>query len=211
MTISLPKSTEYWKPPGRATRGEANVEHIFVEVGRALSTWETTELVYSHLFSVFVGGMHGPNRAAQAAYGSIVSHGGRADALEQASRMFFGFPPHPKAKEFEPDWAELLKHFRDAAKVRNYIAHGMIHGYEVDGVPKGVFLEPPVYNTSKTDWLKTEMHEGTGTMHWRAKYRFVSSHIREYQQKFHALKREADRYYLDLMNATGGFEKLLPK
>lgn len=200
--INLPAHDIYWKNPPRKEKGDARESKLFLVAGRALSKWETVEFVFSKLFGVFVGGNAvQANQTAEAAYGAIASHGGRIDVLEQAAAVFFMF--NNSAKEERADCKTLLNHFQSAATIRNYIAHGNVVKYFVDGINRGWFLEPASYNSLKTSKTKTEILEGTKALALKAKYRYVSGDISEFTKKFTAFQLAAWDYYMALFVKFG--------
>jgi hypothetical protein len=131
---------------------------------------------------------------AEAAYGAIITSNGRQAALREAATMFFVLN-HEFADE-QQDFDVLLKHFSAAATLRNNVAHGCLIHYQVDDRDCGHFLEPPWYNSLKSNKTKMELNEATGTQHWAVKYRYVSADIAAFRDKFRQLRNATQDFYL---------------
>ena len=203
--IDLPAPGEYWRDPKRATIGDTDPDTIFVEVGKAISTWEIIEFYFSEVFGLFVGGKAiGPIQAtAKAAYGSISTNRGRREAIVEAAKVFFAshLDESPSAKA---DFDVLVKHFESSSRIRNNIAHGAVVGYKVNERDCGHFLQPPKYSRH-TDSMKYVIHEGTGTPHPAVKYRYVSGDILAFRQKFDRLQASVRDFYIALYQRLNPF------
>jgi hypothetical protein len=192
--INLPAPSDYWTRPPKSPKGEPDAKLIFHAVGEALTEWEIVELSFAHLFTVLI---ESPSYAAIRAYGSIISPGGRRDALRAASDVFFR--GHNMPADEMADFDTLMNHVSLAVSRRNDIAHAMACLYDDGNELLGVFLVPPDYSTKKTDPFGNEFSSGFIAVD----YRYVSRDINSFCLKFRALKDATYQYTLRLDQTYG--------
>src|SRR5258708_29312166 len=116
----LPKPGELWKRPDTRKHGDATAEPIFTAVGQALTQWEAAESAYAFIFSQFMFG--GQMHSAERVYGSIISAGGRRDALTTVAEVFFHW--HKVSDADRSDFKALISHHKKATVLRHDISHG---------------------------------------------------------------------------------------
>ncbi len=193
----LPPTHEYWERPPSKDAGDPNTDNLYMMVGRCLSRWEKIEEEFADLFETFVAvGSH----AAKRAYGSIVSAGGRRDALKAAAEVFFY--KHPAIPQIEQKrFKALLDHFAVASGKRNEIAHGIVENFTIHVGPRqagGCFLFPAGYNSNKT---KAFREAGDIENLWSfvpGKYRYIAADLSYFYVRFAALDQATDEYTVDL-------------
>jgi hypothetical protein len=136
---------KFWDRPSRLTEGDETADTIFLAVGKALTAWETSEMMFALLFSVLI---ETKTPAASRVYGGLVSATAKRDALQSAGEIFFKQPKMPS--ELGVFFADLLKNYQAAASLRNDIAHGMTlqTNTEAHGCT-GFFLIPTPTNSRK--------------------------------------------------------------
>lgn len=187
MTISKWEHTALIQPAPNH-RGAATPEEIYVEVGRALHSWEHAESALARLFQVFC---ESQSVAACRAYGVIEGPFVRAQTLQLAAETFFSVPS--RADELDKaDLKALRTAYSDASRYRNNIAHGMTVGFRLreDGAFLGYFLTPPSYASKKVGNLNT-----SGSLPWFLTYNYyyTASNIMHYTNRFEEILKEAVR------------------
>lgn len=180
--------SDFFDAPTTRNKGDASPQAIHLAVGEALDVWEQVEQTFAGLFYTFCDGSH----AAVRAYGSIMSGGGRGEALDAASVIYFA------ARDNDSDDRSCLSHllnkFKSAGGLRNKIAHGTVIRFEVDTRRFGVFLVPPGYNTGKTHAFRPAGTEADPLAWTGTKYRYTSEDIREMRNRFMTLGEKSGAY-----------------
>ena len=121
-TKDLPAPGTLWARPKPADKGSASADEIYLAVGKTLSVWESVEEAFAQILCAFIH--TNPMNAAARVYGSIISPGGRRDALNAAAEPFFHW--HNVKPEHRAEYAALMKHFQPAIGRRNDVAHGVV-------------------------------------------------------------------------------------
>lgn len=186
----------FWNRPTPAKIGESDPNKIFLQVGIALTTWEGVEENFCGLLDVFSGIR---SVALPRIYGAIVSSNARSEAMSAAAEVFFEkFGDKPSSDTY----ALLIKHYKDALTRRNEIAHGRVISFTSNDKRYGHFLIAPIYWTKKTKSLTTfskqrmEKKNGIGGLDGiNSEYRYVSSDIAIYTNKFRELNHWIADYY----------------
>jgi hypothetical protein len=151
MESSVPQESSYefpdlasWKLPPILPVGDPDRDVLYHAVGYALSSWEALEWTLATLYSELLGAH---NYAAERSYGLITTASVRANILGEV----LDIAAH---EEQTKDWAdlpvarELLRHYRDASVMRNYIAHGLVSTIAgADGRGHTSYVVPAGYNT----------------------------------------------------------------
>ncbi|MER9883901.1 hypothetical protein [Mesorhizobium sp. M0118] len=185
MTIGKWENTEFIKP-SPSHRGEDSPEAIYVEVGRALGSWEHMESAFARMFQVFC---ESRSLAACRAYGMIESSFTKHQALRQATDTFFA-----KHKPFDTvnsnDTKAILSAYQSAFQIRNNIAHGITTGYNLseDRSHSGYFLCPPSYASKKV-----KLHELSVVYLEGANYFYTAADLKFYSNRFVDILNEAVR------------------
>lgn len=187
----LPKPGEYWKRPATSEKGDADVGMVYLAVGYALTTWEHTEYGYA---SVFKHLMEGVGSQAERVYGSIMSPGGRRDALVKAAEIFF-YMKDATTEDDKNDFKSLINHHKEATARRNDIAHGMVIGIN----DLGYYLLPAMYNSSKNKDVRVIGREFRAIgkkpgIFDRHDYSYTANDIHEFAKKFYDLGRAVDNF-----------------
>ncbi len=182
----LPAPGEFWKAPEPKPRGDADVREIYASVGQFLTTWEQLEHIFSFLFQRFVEGSH----AATLAYGSIISNGGRRDALLAAADGYF-IMERPARDDLRSRIKKLIGHFQNACCRRNEIAHGTAVRIEHDGEPLGHFVVPPWYNSRKREAIPKPSPDPLSI---HGDYRYTSADIQELISRLNTFSAATHEY-----------------
>lgn len=193
----LPPVHEYWERPPSKTQGDSDADNLYTMVGRCLSRWEQIEEQFADVFEAFVAvGSH----AARRAYGSIISAGGRREALEAAAEVFFhNRITIPKIEEER--FKTLLKHFAVASGRRNDIAHGIVHDWTIDAGGgrrvRGCFLFPAGYSSKKTVAFAEPDFENLWSF-VPGKYRYTAKDLSDFYVRFAELDLATEEYIVML-------------
>ena len=181
---TLPPLHGHWDRPPPPEAGDPNADILYQAIGAALTWWEGIEENFARLFSLFTEDKTG---AAIRAYGSIASHSGRMEALNNASEIYLTEREIPKE---QADFFDLLmKHFKKAASIRNEIAHGKVMGFNMGGKDSGFFLMPAMYNSRKISAYMDFSKPIDGFAIYRANYRYTSEVVNGFFRKFQELER----------------------
>jgi hypothetical protein len=135
-----------WDVPEWQPIGDANIDTIYMAVGKTLSSWELAEEAVARLFGIFTSSTHQYPEMAPAirAYGSVVSSKGRADMVLAAGKSFFYRYTGANACPIEHKFSPLINEFSNWGARRNDVAHG-----KAEHTPGGYYLFPGLYNTKK--------------------------------------------------------------
>jgi hypothetical protein len=116
-----------WSVRPRAKRGDDTPDAIFVQVGRALTLWETLESRMAELFDALVS-VPPSNRAAFSAFISVKSSSARTELIQAAFNraMQDDDPAHSEV-------AYAIEAFRNFGARRNEIAHGRVYNLAEHG------------------------------------------------------------------------------
>ena len=192
----------FWARPLKSKAGLPDPKIIYLGVGHALSNWEHVETSMSMLFSVFVDSF---STASSRAYGSIFGSRGKADAIEEAGKVFFAVRrslADQKNREFIAQvdlfrsyFEVLLQNYRKASSRRNDIAHGMAYDLSehLDSKQRAWFLISPMYQASHRGdiWvaddakLRRSKHMGIGAAEAR---RYFISMVRKNSEYIYGVK-----------------------
>lgn len=177
----LPNPNLYWARPEPRTVGDADPDSIYLAVGKCLSTWESLEQLFAHLYGLFIGT---ESTAAMRAFGCIVSAGGRRDAIREAGQVFFF--ERAVSSELVSRLPKLLDHFGNAAGKRNDIGHGLVNTLPKRFNADGYFLMPPEYVSNRNKFIvrmpaEDLIHIVPELLHHV--YRYVSTDIYEFESK----------------------------
>lgn len=184
MTISPWEPTKFVLP-SPSHKGELTPEIVYVEIGRALHTWEHAESALARLFQVLC---ESRSIAPCRAYGTIESPYQKVQVLRHAAEAFFGRRDILSDQD-HTDAKALFTAYSSASEYRNNIAHGMTIGhYLSDGTHSGYFLCPPSYSTKKVKRHKTSELYLSG-----AKYFYKAEDVLHYSRRFQEVLVEVVR------------------
>lgn len=189
----------FWDRPTPATMGEDDPNKIFLAVGGALTTWEGVEESFCSLLAILVGSK---SPSLPRIYGTMISSSARIEAIKAAGEVLFDLHPDTAAKE---KFELLIKHFQKAATARNEIAHGRVCKFTLNGTHYKYFLVAPGYLTRKTEpttaFFRPDVQEKYAVDNLagiNSTYRYISSDIAHYNEKFKTLSDWAADYYFVL-------------
>lgn len=151
-----------WDVSPRRDKGDDNEDAIYLEVGRALSHWESLESAMAEFFDTLVSSQPS-NRAAYSAFISVVSSSARTQLLEAAFLRAI--------KQDDPIYApcqDLIMQFGKFGARRNEIAHGIVYNLG----ESGMMLGPN--NIMKHKW--TDLGQ--------AKFQYTAADIQHYRSQF---------------------------
>jgi hypothetical protein len=193
----------YWDRQTPSERGDPNGDIIAQAVGYALSSWESADQALAHLFIQLTEcTTTNTFSAIRRAYGSIESNSGRRNAVTAAAEVYFG--QHWQDKLVRQPFTDIINAVQWASKRRDDVAHGVIFSsITVDDTHYGAFLLPPEYNTGRTFAYIGDSADPLRIM--RAKYRYTSANIREWQSKFSELAEAILIYTASLRGEEGRF------
>jgi hypothetical protein len=194
-----PKRVNPWDVRARANQGDTLPSATFEAVGRALSSWESFEEMFSYIFSTLVGTAPHDIRALRA-YGSILTFKGRAEMISAACEAFFF--ENPQA-ELEAEINAIVKAAVNFSSRRNEIAHGKLHALyvpgDVIGTPEigmirpsklwGFSIIPPSYATNKRT-----LGEGETLLSgpvFEPDYAYAAEDLNYYEKQFTGLEKQA--------------------
>lgn len=192
---------KYWARPNPPShQGDPNAAPIYFAVGEALSNWESLEGALCTLFVMVTGASESPrvNSALRRAYGAIGFNSGRRNAIALAAEVYFG--PHWTAAKVELN--RLLHHVEQASLRRDDIAHGYVCGFKTGDTDHGCFLIPPEYNARMTFAFMQPPRDTFSIA--RAKYRFTSANIKQYNARFHELSIKILNYLVKIKKDADG-------
>ena len=130
--------------------GDCSADAIYVEVGRALTQWETLESelanIYAHLLADGSGARF---LAAGSAFGQISGSMNRQEMLKSVIAIVFSSPPMDALEEIKAEISVLLNDVRNYTGRRNAIAHGVVIELSVNNGARASFLAPAWYMTRK--------------------------------------------------------------
>ena len=177
----LPSPNEFWARPNLRMTGDSDADSIYLAVGKSLSTWESLEQLFAHLYGIFIGT---ESAAALRAFGCITSAGGRRDAIRESGAVFF----FEKAisKDISGKLQKLLDHFGNAAGKRNDIGHGIVGRLPQQYKADGFFLMPPEYVSNRNKFLVTVQADELINIRpelLHHVYRYISADIYEFERK----------------------------
>ena len=191
--------SNFWDRPKVKARliGDVSEAPLYLAVGAALTTWEITEEIFAHLFSIFsqAGGPvtdMSSMLAVTRVFGAIENTNGRLAAFEAVAEVYFGEYWHfPEVKK---PVQRLINEIKFASWRRNDIAHGkvirlQVHGEEGENSVRhlGCLLVAPTYMTGRTS-LFADFSEEDKFAFTKSLYRFNSNDILSYKNKFEALR-----------------------
>lgn len=128
---SLPRG--YWSPPGRSRvqrSGDQTPERIYTAVGCALTQWEGVEEAVQTLLKAFAKRNSMPvTDPLLVIFGSIENSTGRLAAVRNLGQVYFHETKSPK--ELRDPFNRLDEHLRNAARIRNDLAHGRVVHFSI--------------------------------------------------------------------------------
>jgi len=170
--------------------GDWSADAIYVEVGRALTQWETLESelanIYAHLLA---DGFDARFLAAGSAFGEISGSKNRLDMLKRVIGVVFSSPPMEALVEIQTEISDLLKDVQNYAGRRNAIAHGVVIDLSVSNGLRANFLVPAWYLTRK-------QHAPSS---FSPKFKFNSKTLASSTLRFIELRRRATDIHLKLL------------
>lgn len=182
-----------WEDLPSESRGESGADAIYVEVGRALSTWEQLESVLAIVFSKLCDGRRGESLplAAGRVYGYVTAGQMRMQMLLEVAEIYSVFVN----RDFDlKGLLKLSKHYSKAARSRNNIAHGLVTQWtSADGGNLGFFLGPSMYlskgNIRVDKWRSSEQAESRPVSPaW--KYCYTAKDITHFRVRYEALSAQ---------------------
>lgn len=151
-----------WDVRPRQQKGDDTPEAIYLQVGAALTAWETLESLVAELFDAIVAAQPS-NRAAFSAFSAVKSASARTELIEAAAAM--AVPPSDPAHK---DVGSAIEAFGKFGARRNEIAHGRVYNLG----EHGFYLAPN--NIMRHKWTP----EGA------AKYQYTAGDIAHYVDQF---------------------------
>ena len=140
----LPSAGLYWKRERPSPVGALTRDEIFLEVGRALSAWESIEekcgRIFFQLTRWFLCG-------EEQKYVHVQTTRLRRDLLGDAGGVYFELCP--AAAGLASPFRTLLDHYSGGAARRNEIAHGVVSPPAEETGEFGYFLVPGETNSVK--------------------------------------------------------------
>lgn len=204
---TLTKPHELWARPPVRLLGDADADPLFLSIGKALTVWESVEQLFALLFAYFLN--TNSRGGAMRAFGSIISAGGRRDALTQAGLVFMsewvGITDDDRRR-----FSELMKHFGNAAGRRNDIGHGIVtelpKGFQKNA--PGYFLVPPDYATNKNKRItESDINNVIETQDLMPLlthvYRYTKDDVMLLTERFALLHEATEEYAIDLGKRIG--------
>ncbi len=159
-----------WDVRPKKGQGDSEPEPILLQVGAALSAWESQESVMADVFDALVA-TQPSNRAAFAAFAAVRSASARHELVSAAAARAL-----PDGDPAQADVAELVMAFGRFGARRNEIAHGRVYNLGKYGYQLGP------NNVMPTRWDK----------HGSAKYQYCSGDIAYYADQFAQLAKNAE-------------------
>jgi hypothetical protein len=218
-------TSEYWARPQPRDHGDPNRTLIYQAVGSALNSWERLEEAIFYLCTVLSDTRDArAHHAIAEIFGSIESSGGRRNALERLSLIYF-YPHHEDSRIKKP-LRDLLDTVSNASRRRDDIAHGVttefmsIQAGGVDHGSKGCFLVPAVYISSRNiprlhyfDKAIEYTPEGPSDFPilLRGVYRYTSDDIKVFEEKFRELMMKVLEFCGQLIKVDGVIPALRDK
>lgn len=154
-----------WDVRPKQPRGDHTPDAIYLQVGAALTAWETLESLCAELFDAIVAAQPS-NRAAFSAFSTVKSASARTELIEAAAAR--AVPPSDPA---HTEVAAVISAFGKLGGRRNEIAHGSVYDLE----DHGFYLAPN--NIMRHKWSP----DGA------AKYQYTAADISHYVAEFVAL------------------------
>lgn len=184
----------YDRPKHLLTIGDANADHIYTAVGKALNQFEKLEQRLANLFVALCEGRLDSASPIRRAYGAIENSTLRRAAIEHAAEVHFG--QAWEVDKIRKSFLRLLECVSFASRRRDDIAHGIVQHIRVDSTDYGSFLFPPYYNSARTSPYVL----GDGPPNFGlSDFRYTSAQINEFERRFGQLKTVA-RDWLPLMS-----------
>lgn len=201
MALSAPPSTKgvsdldslKWEDLPPKDKGETHADTVFVEVGRALSTWESLESVFAMVFAQLSEGSRGDGlpTAAGRVYGFVTAGQMRMHMLLEVAEIYSVY----LNRDFDLKHLQrITKHYTNAARSRNNIAHGLVTNWtSSEGADLGYFLGPALYltkgNIRVDKWSSSEQGESRPVSPaW--KYCYTSADIAHFRLQYEALQTQ---------------------
>lgn len=218
MALSAPSHTEgvsdldslKWEDLPPKDRGESHADAVFVEVGRALSTWEILESVFAMVFSQLSEGSRGDGlpHAAGRVYGFVTAGQMRMQMLLEVAEIYTVYVN----RDFDlKHLQKVMKHYTSAARSRNNIAHGLVTNWtSSDGAGLGYFLGPSLYLTKGNIRVDKWSSSGKGESRpvspaW--KYCYTGADIAHFRGQYEVLQTQVQLVLNSLIKWRG--EELL--
>ena len=170
--------------------GDSSADTIYIEIGRALTQWETLESelasIYAHLLA---DGFDARFLAAASAFGEISGSSNRLEMLRRVVAVVFSSPPMDALEEIQAEISDLLKDVQNYARRRNAIAHGVVIDLSINNGPSASFLVPAGYMARKQH----------SPMSFSPKFMFNSSTVASSMFRFIELRRRATDIHVKLL------------
>jgi hypothetical protein len=183
--------TQPWAAPPKPAKGDWSDAALYESIGRALSAWESFEVLFAQLFAAFLS----PTTyylPIERAYGSILTFRGRSGMVAAAGAAYFLAEPEDEIEK--ADQRSELKHIINLSDKysgrRNEIAHGMVGEYSApDGPVRGLALLPPPYAERKNT-LHTELDARINPYHRLTSpaYAYTTAEINYFAERFRELR-----------------------
>jgi hypothetical protein len=147
-SLEAPNPPSIWVRPNLPERGDHDKKDIWAAVGAAMSAWGEYETELGRLFAIFMAGDF-PSPQAKRAFGAIRGFEGRKELLRAAYEAFFAY--HGRHIDNPEAFKEILKQAKNAVKIRNDIAHGIVMPFTSKGKtePNGFCLVPPYHDKNR--------------------------------------------------------------
>ena len=153
-----------WDVRSQPSKGDSSFEPIFLQVGRALSAWETAESALAELFDVLVAAQPS-NRAAFASFAAVKSSSARGELLAAAFARAMD-----QSDPAYDDTAAIIDQFGRYSARRNELAHGRVYNLGEHGFQLG-----------PNNIMPHKWKDGV------AKYQYASEDVAHYATRFEVL------------------------
>lgn len=185
IPITLSKIDSFWRFP-LSSVGDDNTDTIFLEVGRLANNFECLENSLCAIYASIVG--TGADSAMRL-FGHLLS----SSKIVPLKDAFYSFiASNPEACNVQ-DFKTLMNHYSKAAKLRNYVIHGVCTKLSLNGEDVGYFLCPSWF-TSETNFsyaneehVKEMESRNDPLAPFTHRYRFNSTAINEISTKITAI------------------------
>lgn len=195
---SIPEVGDAWKAPSSREQGSPTDDEVYHSVGRALTAWENTEFAFATIFGLLSESRTG---AAARAYGTLQGPMPRIQMLREAGNVYKA--SNAGWGRFE-DLDRLIRHYKEAAALRNQIAHGVVMEFLIDEKSRGFFLVPAMYNSKghafkgPEFWDQVSRSEDPFTV-FGINYRYSHLDVDDIHLRFQTLYSHANRIGMHLM------------
>ena len=171
-----------WQTPPEGLRGDPSAITIYTAVGEAITAWESAQDKMADIY----GRLSLTNQIKKKyTFGSETSHHKRSIALREAADNFF--EKNPNYSSAQNALNLLMVHLDNASKIRNDIAHWVVRCFPIPRDSQ-CFLVPSESNSRKLDSFLINESKSADLGIYKIKYKYNSTVINEFRDKFHVLE-----------------------